>query len=72
MTFLWRYAGQPASDYSLAQYQDASRVSSWAQEAMCWAVETGLVQGVTNTRLSPKSLTTRGEMATLLARYFEA
>lgn len=72
VTFLWRYAGKPASDYSLAQYQDASRVSSWAQEAMCWAVETGLVQGVTNTRLSPKSLTTRGEMATLLARYFEA
>ena len=47
-TMLWRYAGEPASNYSLGAYTDADSVSSWAETAMRWAVENGIITGVTD------------------------
>ena len=52
-TMLWRYAGEPASNYSLGAYTDADSVSSWAEPAMRWAVENGIITGVTESTLVP-------------------
>lgn len=70
-TMLWRYAGEPASDYSLSAYTDASGVSDWAQTAMCWAVENGIITGVTATTIVPQGTATRAQAAAMLMRFIE-
>ena len=70
-TMLWRYAGEPASTYSLEAYTDASGVNEWAQTAMQWAVENGIITGVTSTTLEPQGTATRAQAAAMLMRYVE-
>ena len=69
VTMLWRYAGEPASDESLSGYTDAASVSDWAAEAMSWALETGVIEGVTATTLQPQGTATRAQCATIFMRY---
>ncbi len=69
VTMLWRYAGEPASDESLSGYSDAANVSDWAAEAMSWALETGVIEGVTATTLQPQGTATRAQCATIFMRY---
>lgn len=56
----------------LVGYTDADAISSWAADAMAWAVDNGYITGKTNNRLDPQGLATRAEAATILARYLEA
>lgn len=70
-TMLWRYAGSPASEHSLAAYADAASVNSWAADAMAWAVERGIITGVTSDTLSPQGTATRAQAAAMLMRYLE-
>lgn len=65
---LWRYSGSPASDYDLSAFEDASDVSSYAVTAMKWAVGSGLISGMTATRLSPSGTANRAQVATILMR----
>ena len=57
-TMLLRYAGEPASAQSLSAFTDAASVSGWAGTAMAWAVEKGIVTGVTATTLVPQGTAT--------------
>ena len=72
VTMLYRMAGNPKmGDPSLAaveQYPDGSKVSPWAYEAMAWALQTGLLEGV-NGLLVPGETTTRAQLATILMRF---
>ena len=70
-TMLWRYAGEPASTYSLGAYTDADSVSSWAETAMRWAVENGIITGVTESTLVPQGTATRAQCAAMLMRFAE-
>ena len=70
-TMLWRYAGEPESTYSLSAFTDASSVSDWAATAMSWAVEHGIITGVTNTTLVPQGSATRAQCAAMLMRFVE-
>ena len=70
-TMLWRYAGEPASDYSLSAFTDASSVSDYAATAMAWAVEHGIITGVTDTTLVPQGTATRAQCAAMLMRFVE-
>ena len=70
-TMLWRYAGEPASNYSLGAYTDADSVSSWAEPAMRWAVENGIITGVTESTLVPQGGATRAQAAVMLMRFAE-
>ena len=47
----------------------AIEVSPWALTAMQWAVQTGLITGMTETTLSPKAQATRAQVATILMRF---
>ena len=69
VTMLWRYAGEPESEESLSGYSDAANVSDWAAEAMSWALETGVIEGVTATTLQPQGTATRAQCATIFMRY---
>ena len=70
-TMLWRYAGSPSVSNDLSNYTDAGTVSSWAQQAMTWCVEHGIIGGTTTTTLSPQGPATRAQVATILMRFIE-
>lgn len=67
------YVGRDTSDRaSLATFPDASKVSSWAKEALSWANAEGLITGaVVNNRtvLNPQGNTTRAQLASIMRRY---
>lgn len=65
---LWRYAGSPASDYELA-HSDAGSVSGYAQTAMQWAVENGIMSGTAQGTLNPAGTASRAHVAAMVARY---
>jgi hypothetical protein len=58
----------------LGGFVDAKEVSSWADEALSWAVGAGLITGRTNivgAELAPKGTATRAEVAAILERFVE-
>ena len=69
---LYRYAQSlglsTSGRTSLAGFSDSSAVSSWASDALSWAVSTGLVSGKGDHRLDPRGQATRAEVATILER----
>lgn len=68
---LWRYAGSPAAEGGDLPFADAGQVSSYAVEALCWAKEQGIVNGVGNGQLMPKGLTTRAQAAQMLMNFIQ-
>ena len=52
-------------------YTDADSVSSWAEPAMRWAVENGIITGVTESTLVPQGTATRAQCAAILMRFAE-
>ena len=69
---MYRYADflgmDTAASGSLSRFHDGSQVSSWASDAMKWAVGNGLISGKSSTILDPKGNATRAEVATILQR----
>ena len=73
-TILYRYAkymGYSTSCSSLAGYYDANSVSSWARDAMGWAVKNGIVTGSGNSRLNPTGTASRAEVAQMFMSFYE-
>ena len=70
VTMLYRYAGSPAANGSLDSFSDAASVSSYAVNAMQWAVANGIVNG-SNGKLNPQNNATRAEVAAILMRFCE-
>ena len=71
VTMLYRYANQAglATDHrSGLNFTDADSVSSWAEEAVNWACEAGILQGSDN-QLRPGATATRAEVASILMRF---
>ena len=57
----------------ISGFNDASKVASWASDAMKWATEVGLVNGTGDGKtLSPEGLATREQFATIVYRYCSA
>ncbi len=71
VTMLWRYAGEPDSTYSLSGYSDTAAISSYAETAMAWAVENGIVSGYSDGTLRPTTGANRGQVAAILMRFCE-
>lgn len=57
VTMLWRFKGEPTVDFLLTA-KDADTVSSWAYEAMRWAVAEGIIEGDENGMISPTATAT--------------
>ena len=70
VTMLYRYAGSPATNGSLDNFSDAASVSSYAVNAMQWAVANGIVNG-SNGKLNPQNNATRAQVAAILMRFCE-
>ena len=71
VVMLWRYMGSPeAADRDLA-FRDTDQVSSYALEALCWAVENGVLKGNGSGQLVPGGTATRAEAAQMLKNFME-
>ena len=67
-TMLYRWYGSPRVYGDLDDYLDRGEVSSWAEKAMIWAIDSGLMDGMGRRTLSPQSPTTRAQLAVILLR----
>ena len=70
VTMMYRYAGSPKADGKLDSFSDAASVSTYAADAMQWAVANGIVNG-SNGKLNPQDNATRAEVAAILMRFCE-
>lgn len=68
---LWRYAGEPAATNKELHFSDADAASSYALEALCWAVEHNIINGYGNGQLGPQRLATRAQVAQMLMNYLK-
>ena len=68
VTMMYRYAGSPQADGKLDSFSDAASVSTYAADAMQWAVANGIVNG-SNGKLNPQNNATRAEVAAILMRF---
>ena len=55
----------------LTAYADAAQVSTWAGDAMRWAVAAGLISGRSGAQLAPKGEATRAEVAVILMNFVQ-
>lgn len=67
-TILYRYAGKPDATGDLSTYPDEVAVSTYAVDAMRWAVGMGIINGMDG-KLAPQSSATRAQIATIFYRY---
>ncbi len=58
-----------ACNGDLADFRDAAAVGAYAVEAMEWAVEHGIIQGMPGNLLAPTDAATRAQIATMLVRF---
>ena len=72
---LYRFAQYKGYDVTgtsdLAAYADGSSVSSWAAEAMGWAVDAGLISGVGGNQIAPTGTASRAQVAQILMNFCE-
>ena len=68
---LYRYVGSPAVSGTVGDYTDADSISSWASDAMRWAVQKGLIAGMGENTLNPQGTATRTQVAAILQRFIE-
>ena len=75
VTLLYRYAQKTsrrqAKASDLEAFSDAAAVPSYAQEAVRWAVGSGMLKGDAAGRLNPRANLTRAQAAALFRRYLE-
>ena len=75
VTILYRYAQYKGIDTSegemkpLSDFDDTRYISDWAVSAFRWAVDAGIINGVGNRKISPKTDASRAQVATMLMRY---
>lgn len=68
---LWRAAGSPSTSKNLTGYADANAVSDWAVEALAWAVDNGIISGMSGSSLAPQNTATRAQVAVMLMQFVE-
>ena len=69
-TLLYRFCGTPEVNGSL-QFNDAHEISDYAQSALLWAVQNGILNGVGNERVAPGANAQRAQVAAMMARYLK-
>lgn len=70
VTMLYRYAGSPEVEGQLAGYPDAESVSGYAEKAMIWAVENGIITGADG-KIAPQGDAARVQVAAILMRFID-
>ena len=71
----YRYADYKGYDLTVKgnpdKFKDADKITDYAETAMQWAVDSGLVKGKSGNLLDPQGTATRAEIAAMLHRFIE-
>ena len=67
VTFLWRAAGSPAPNLEVNPFTDVAG-EIWYADAVLWAVESGITNGLTATTFGPDEICNRSQVVTFLHR----
>ena len=67
---LYRFAGSPAVSGELS-FADADQISGYAKDALLWAVQNGILNGIGNNLIAPKNSAERAQVAAMMARYLK-
>ena len=70
VTILYRYAGEPDVTAQQIVFADSDEISEWAVEAVLWAYENKIVQGVGNDMFNPAGDSQRAAAAQIMMNYF--
>ena len=72
---IYRFAKMQGYDISevadITSFEDTDEISDFARDAIAWANKNELVNGTSETTLSPKDTATRAQVATILMRFCE-
>lgn len=69
-TMLYNYAGRPNdSGLQIIGFRDADQISSYAQAAMSWAVQNGLISGMGDGTLNPRGTATRAQVTSIMMNF---
>ena len=68
VTFLWRAAGCPASKSEKNPFADV-KADAYYYEAVLWAVESGITNGVDAAHFAPEATVSRAQVVTFLYRF---
>lgn len=75
VTILFRYSGSQSGAETMftaaydSQFTDSGAIAPWAKTAMYWAIYNGVVNGTSQTTVSPTATATRAEVAAIFVRY---
>ena len=75
VTFLYRYAQYVGHDVSAGEntdlelYNDAQAISSYALEAICWAIGEGIINGMGDGQLQPQGTAIRAQVAQVIMKF---
>lgn len=73
VVMLWRLSGSPkpvdSSLAALSNYTDGEDISSYAQQAMAWAISKGIINGMGDGTLVPGGNATRAQVARILMNF---
>lgn len=67
VTFLWRAAGSPRTSAATGTFSDVA-AGTWYSDAVAWAVQNGITNGMGNDRFGVDSVCTRAQVVTFLYR----
>ncbi len=67
---LYRNAGSPEVSGTLT-FADAESASAYAQDALIWAQQNGILSGIGENRVAPRATAERAQVAAMLARYLQ-
>ena len=73
-TILYRYEKEPAVTGNLDKFPDQGKVSTFSKNALIWATQEELINGVNMngvTSLAPKNNATRAQISAIIMRYLE-
>ena len=75
-TILYRYASYKGYEIitggnSIHEFSDSNKISSWAMDAMRWAVSEGVINGNANGTLDPTGNATRAQVAQMMMNFLE-
>lgn len=68
---LWRYAGSPAATDKELHFADVGKISSYALEALRWAAEKNVVNGMDDGKFDPQGMASRAEAAQMMMNFMQ-
>ena len=71
VTILYRIAGEPSVDGMKNPFADVE-AGFWYTDAIIWAANAGVVNGMSETQFMPNEMVTRQQIVTILYRYAKA